>query len=402
MNLKLLTYLTFTLALSCYAFAVGQWKIFPYDLLKEIEHSIKYNYENRNYELSQTEKVEGEKYDFGELVDLIGVELTETELLNSFTLNWGRLSVGSLGKTGAAELRGNKLWYVNQDAPQLIETLSLTNKIAGMGGIKAIFSLGNENYAYVVYIDGNCASARLVSLSSMNVTLQLPCMPASKANMDMFGGGWLKISESEILLSTGTPTSEHVDNKINKAAQLDSSLWGKILKLTAKKNTFVVEIFSKGHRNVQGITRIDGDIIAVEHGPKGGDEVNIVTKGGNYGWPLQSLGSEYSLNEINKSYIQPITTNLPLLAFTPSIGISYANVCPLNYIEYYAPQKCVAVSSMHDNAIYFIIYSGEKVLFTERIEFNSRIRKFFVQNNNIVAVTDFEGVIVGKLMRLDR
>ena len=85
----------------------------------------------------------------------------------------------------------------------------------------------------------------------------------------------------------------------------------------------------------------------------------------------------------------------------PSIGISYANVCPLNYIKYYAPQKCVAVSSLRDNAIYFIIYSGEKVLFSERIEFNSRIRKFFVQNNNIVAITDLEEVIVGKLMRLE-
>jgi glucose/arabinose dehydrogenase len=54
------------------------------------------------------------------------------------------------------------------------------------------------------------------------------------------------------------------------------------------------EIYSYGHRNPQGITRdSDGQIWAIEHGPRGGDELNRIVAGANYGWPLVSHGKEY-------------------------------------------------------------------------------------------------------------
>lgn len=54
-------------------------------------------------------------------------------------------------------------------------------------------------------------------------------------------------------------------------------------------------IWSSGHRNPQGLTFApDGKLIAIEHGPKGGDEVNFVEKGKNYGWPVISYGRHYS------------------------------------------------------------------------------------------------------------
>ena len=55
-------------------------------------------------------------------------------------------------------------------------------------------------------------------------------------------------------------------------------------------------IYSYGHRNPQGmeINPFTGDIWTHEHGPRGGDEINIIAKGKNYGWPKASFGINYS------------------------------------------------------------------------------------------------------------
>jgi hypothetical protein len=55
---------------------------------------------------------------------------------------------------------------------------------------------------------------------------------------------------------------------------------------------------------------------------------------------------------------------------------------------------------MRGKAIDFIVYKNGAVLFTEKMQFKDRIRKFFVRGNTIVAVTDFKGVIIGNLSKL--
>ena len=234
------------------------------------------------------------------------------------------------------------------------------------------------------------------------ILLQLPCLPGETAEVDLnaVGGGVVKLNENEFLLTTGTPVKGHVTHKINKLAQDQNSLWGKILKLKFIENKLEVEIFSKGLRNPQGIAKLGRDIIAVEHGPRGGDEINIIVQGGNYGWPEQSFGSEYDLSDIEKSDGSLKHHNLPLFSFNPAIGISYIGECPTSYSEYYAPYNCLSISSMRGNSIFFIVYSNQKVFFTERMNFNSRIRKFFVSGDNLVGVIDFEGLIVGKFTKL--
>lgn len=85
---------------------------------------------------------------------------------------------------------------------------------------------------------------------------------------------------------------------------------GKLLRLTElgkapDDNPFVgrsdakPEIYSLGNRNIQGLI-VDpgtGDIWATEHGPRGGDELNLITAAGNYGWPMVSLGRDYRTQE---------------------------------------------------------------------------------------------------------
>ncbi len=79
-------------------------------------------------------------------------------------------------------------------------------------------------------------------------------------------------------------------------------------------------------------------IFAVEHGPKGGDELNNIVSNKNYGWPSSSYGTRYFYDENGKSYnFNHDTYNFtePLFAFVPSIGISSLNNCPSKLKIYY-------------------------------------------------------------------
>ena len=119
----------------------------------------------------------------------------------------------------------------------------------------------------------------------------------------------------------------------NQAQALDSDL-GKIVRLrddgsVPADNPFVTragalpEIYSYGHRNVQGIAVRPGstEVWTHEHGPKGGDEVNVLRAGANYGWPAITFGIDYSGALISKSHAAP-GMEQPVLYWVPSIAPS--------------------------------------------------------------------------------
>lgn len=83
------------------------------------------------------------------------------------------------------------------------------------------------------------------------------------------------------------------------------------------------EIFSSGHRNPQGmaIHPVTGKLWETEHGPRGGDEVNVVAAGRNYGWPVIGFGSEYSGKKIHASTHQD-GMEQPIKFWAPSIAPS--------------------------------------------------------------------------------
>lgn len=83
------------------------------------------------------------------------------------------------------------------------------------------------------------------------------------------------------------------------------------------------EIYSYGHRNQQSIVvdRNSGKIYQTEHGPRGGDELNLIEAGHNYGWPIATYGIDYSGARISP-YTEYDGTKQPLVQWTPSIGPS--------------------------------------------------------------------------------
>lgn len=118
-------------------------------------------------------------------------------------------------------------------------------------------------------------------------------------------------------------------------AQDLSSTQGKVLRLNAdgsipKDNPFVgktnVEpaIWSYGHRNPQGMALhpITKEIYVSEHGPRGGDEINLIKKGANYGWPVISYGNDYGSNQPIGEGTNKKGMEQPLKYFVPSIAPS--------------------------------------------------------------------------------
>ena len=86
-------------------------------------------------------------------------------------------------------------------------------------------------------------------------------------------------------------------------------------------NTAPTTVFSYGHRNPQGLVLnpTTGELWESEHGPRGGDEVNTVQRGKNYGWPLVSYGVNYDGTVISANPTLPGVEN-PVHTWTPSIG----------------------------------------------------------------------------------
>lgn len=117
------------------------------------------------------------------------------------------------------------------------------------------------------------------------------------------------------------------------AQRLDSHA-GKVLRLTddggtppdnpfAGRTGALPEIFSYGHRNPQGMTLHPetGEVWLHEHGPRGGDEINLLQAGANFGWPLVTFGREYHGPAIGAEPPQPGYVS-PLHQWTPSIAPS--------------------------------------------------------------------------------
>ena len=100
------------------------------------------------------------------------------------------------------------------------------------------------------------------------------------------GGRIVKYKDDKLLFSSG-------EYRKRLLAQDNQSIFGKILLIDT--NSKDVEIFSKGHRNPQGLyyNQKDEVVLSTEHGPAGGDEINKIIRDKNYGWPIASYGIHY-------------------------------------------------------------------------------------------------------------
>ena len=166
-------------------------------------------------------------------------------------------------------------------------------------------------------------------------------------------------------------------------AQDDNSIYGKLnfINLEDKKH----HIFSKGHRSLQGLYVKNELILGVEHGPRGGDEINKISFGENYGWPISSYGEKYFVGySDNPYYFKDHETHgfkEPLFSFVPSIAISEIIKLPNNFSNHYIDN--FILSTLSDKSLYRIKFDKNysRVLFFEKIYIGQRIRDLKYHND---------------------
>jgi aldose sugar dehydrogenase len=209
-----------------------------------------------------------------------------------------------------------------------------TGSQAGLFDIVLHPNFAQNNIVYLTYAAGTKAAngtrvarARFDGGSLQDLKVIFAAMPL-KGTDNHYGGRMAFLPDGTFLLSIG----EGFEYR-EKAQDLSSDL-GKIVRLNEdgsvpRDNPFVAqasvrpEIYTWGHRNPQGLIfdAQSGRIYETEHGPRGGDELNIIVAHKNYGWPVITYGMDYS-----GAYVSPYTQRAgleqPVIYWTPSIAPS--------------------------------------------------------------------------------
>lgn len=230
-----------------------------------------------------------------------------------------------------------------------------------------------------------------------------PCLPKHK-NGDFLGqsaGGRLaKGDNGEIYLSTGDFYFDGVNEK--NILQKSGNDYGKVLLLPSGNARY--SVIAQGLRNPQGLFFFKGFLYESEHGPQGGDEVNLIDikkRSVDYGWPAATFGVDYGKlewpldNKNNNHFLRGFTT--PMFSWIPSIGVS-------NLLGVYESLELVRwngnliVSSLKDQSLYRLVFDRQnRVTLLERINVGFRVRDLVQVGNIIYLLEDGDIPTIWKL-----
>ncbi len=219
------------------------------------------------------------------------------------------------------------------------------------------------------------------------------------------GGAMFEFDKENILLSTG-------EFRFRDLAQTDTSIYGKVLKVNKFSGEY--SLISKGHRNIQGLYYDDKKniIISTEHGPLGGDEINInknIKNNSNFGWPISSYGEHYPKMAAKNAYEKaPLHKSHsaygfiePIKYFVPSIGITQIVKFPNKEKDKIKNEFYFSSMGYADRenslSIHQIIFDEnyDQIIFEDKIKINYRIRDLLVlDNKNILAYLEKKGSLI--------
>lgn len=309
---------------------------------------------------------------------------------------------------------------------RLVNSGEVSSAIAGLphelyvksqGGLLDVVLHPNykENgWIYLSYASGTAESnalavmrAKLVGLTLVEQQVLFRVSPTKNTPVH-FGGRMAFLPDNSLLITSGDGFD------FREQAQLKTSLLGKIIRImddgsVPSDNPFVdlgeagpissindselnleQYIYSLGHRNPQGIVydRQRNMVFADEHGPAGGDEVNIIQKGYNYGWPVITNGLDYS-----GARISPFTTypgmEQPWYDWTPSIAPS--SIAVYRGEMFSGADGDLLVTSLKFKQLYWLKISENKVVaqYTLFSEIGERLRDISVHpDGSLYLLTD--------------
>ncbi len=226
--------------------------------------------------------------------------------------------------------------------------------------------------------DGNLTAVAKGKLSEdeksiENAQVIYRATPAHKSALH-YGGRLLFDKTGNIIFSTG----ERSDLETRPQAQFLNSSLGKVIRITtdgkaAPGNPFEnrsdarPELYSYGHRNVQGLALnpVNGDLWESEFGPRGGDEINLIKPGKNYGWPTITYGIEYAGPKIGDSIQQKEGMEQPVYYYDPVISPSGITFCSSDAIPEW--KNNLFVSGLSGTHIARLVIKNDKVVGEERL-----------------------------------
>jgi glucose/arabinose dehydrogenase len=133
------------------------------------------------------------------------------------------------------------------------------------------------------------------------------------------------------------------------------------------------EIWSYGHRNIQAAARdAQGHLWTVEHGPRGGDELNRPEPGKNYGWPTISYGIEYRGGDVYEGRTEAEGMEQPVYFWDPVIAPSGMDFYDGDAFE--AWQGDLFIGGLRSQLVSRLVIAGGRVVGEEWLEIGSRVR----------------------------
>ena len=276
----------------------------------------------------------------------------------------------------------------------------------GLLGVRVDPEFATNRMVYWVFSesrsDGNLTAVAKGKLSADEKKIENPTViyratPAYKGTLH-YGGRILVGQDGNLVISTG----ERSDLVTRPQAQSLNSGLGKVIRITkdgqpASGNPFTgnanarPELYSYGHRNVQGLAvhPVTGDIWEGEFGPRGGDEINRIQPGKNYGWPTITYGIEYSGEKVGAGIQQKEGLEQPVYYWDPVVSPSGMTFYTSDAMPEWKNNLFVgALSGMH---IVRLVIENNKVVGEERLVAD-QLQRFrdITQGNDgaLYAVTD--------------
>jgi glucose/arabinose dehydrogenase len=176
---------------------------------------------------------------------------------------------------------------------------------------------------------------------------------------------------------------------------------GKVIRIDLQRLN--ARVYATGFRSPSGglmFDRESKELWLTEHGPRGGDEINLVREGRNYGWPVVSYGTIYERDGMGNYYGNRFNTHdnfeKPAMTFLPSIGIGpIAKYAPTGKNDYWDGDYFVA--GMAANTLYRIRKEGTRLVYAEPVLTGYRIRAMKIDHDgNFYLKTDSSQLLISE------
>ncbi len=297
--------------------------------------------------------------------------------------------------------REGRLLITHRDGTRAVLEGTPPTLFAGQGGYFDVIldtDFAQNQFIYLSYAEGTpdenglaVYRARLRN-DRLEEARQILRVAQDKTTPQHYGGRLLMLDD-HLLITSGDgfehrEDAQDPDSELGKVLRVDRD--GYPAGMPGPKGE-ALRVWTRGHRNPQGLTvdHARGVVYLHEHGPRGGDEVNVLTEGGNYGWPLATYGVNYS-----GAYVSPFKSVPgaidPLWNWTPSIAPSG--------LAYYSGSEIpgwrgsLLVGALVDREVRRLqledgVIIAEEALFSD---LNARIRDVRVFGERVFVLTDGE------------